>query len=243
MMSKQQLVVSRLDGTRRQIVIGAGVGVLVYATRVHAQGGLAQLTERDATAGLRAALERGASVAVTLLGKADGFWANEKVRIPLPEWLHKGERAMRMFGFGKDLDDLHLGLNRAAEQAVPAAKSLLVNAVRSMSVQDAKTILTGGDNSVTQFFEEKTRGGLQERFLPIVRGVTQKIGLARRYDKLVDRAATVGLVDSDEAKIDPYATTKALDGLFVVIGDEEKKIRSDPVGTGSAILKKVFGAL
>lgn len=243
MMSKQQRVVSRLDGTRRRIVIGAGVGVLVYATRVQAQGVLAQLTERDATAGLRAALERGASVAVTLLGKADGFWANEKVRIPLPEWLHKGERAMRMFGFGKDLDDLHLGLNRAAEQAVPAAKTLLVNAVRSMSVQDAKTILTGGDNSVTQFFEEKTRGGLQERFLPIVRGVTQKIGLARRYDKLVDRAATVGLVDSDEAKIDPYATTKALDGLFVVIGDEEKKIRSDPVGTGSAILKKVFGAL
>jgi hypothetical protein len=243
MMSKQQVVVSPPTATRRRIVVGTGAGVLVYTARAHAQGVLAQLTERDATAGLRAALERGASVAVSLLGKADGFWANEKVRIPLPEWLHKGERAMRMFGLGKDLDDLHVGLNRAAEQAVPAAKTLLVNAVRSMSVQDAKAILSGGDNSVTQFFEEKTRDGLQQRFLPIVRGVTQKIGLARRYDKLVDRAGTVGLVDSAEAKVDPYATTKALDGLFVVIGDEEKKIRSDPVGTGSAILKKVFGAL
>jgi Protein of unknown function (DUF4197) len=165
------------------------------------------------------------------------------VRIPLPEWLHKGERAMRMFGLGKDVDDLHLGINRAAEQAVPAAKTLLVSAVRGMSVQDAKGILTGGEDSVTRFFESHTRAALQQKFLPIVSGVTKKIGLARRYDKLVDQVGSVGLVKPDDAKIDPYATTKALDGLFVVIGDEERKIRSDPIGTGSAILKKVFGAL
>jgi hypothetical protein len=228
---------------RRRLIAGGTAVALLHAARAEAQGLLAQLTERDATAGLRAALERGANIAVGLLGKADGFWSNEKVRIPLPEWLHKGDRAMRLFGLGKDLDDLHLGLNRAAEQAVPAAKQLLVNAVRSMSVQDAKSILTGGDDSVTRFFETRTRDALHARFLPIVAGVTQKIGLARRYNRLVDRAGTFGFVDADDAKVEPYATTKALDGLFVVIGDEERKIRSDPVGTGSAILRKVFGAL
>lgn len=228
---------------RRQVVLGSGALLLVGVTRARAENLLSQLTDRDATAGLRAALERGAGVAVSLLGKADGFWQNDKVRIPLPEWLHKGERALRMFGLGKDLDDLHLGINRAAEQAVPAAKTLLVGAVRAMSVQDAKGILTGSDNSVTQFFETHTRTALHEKFLPIVSGVTQKIGLARRYDRLVDRAGTFGLVEADDAKINPYATTKSLDGLFLVIGEEEKKIRADPVGTGSAILKKVFGAL
>ncbi len=228
---------------RRRLIVSGAVVALSAASRAHAAGLLSQLTERDATAGLRAALERGAGVAVGLLGQADGFWANEKVRIELPEWLHKGERAMRMFGFGKDLDDLHLGLNRAAEQAVPAARQLLVNAVRAMTVHDAKGILTGGDDSATRFCESHTRDPLHERFLPIVAGVTQKIGLARRYNKLVDRAGTLGLVEPGESKVEPYATTKALDGLFVVIGDEEKKIRADPVGTGSAILKKVFGAL
>jgi hypothetical protein len=182
-------------------------------------------------------------VAVDLLGRTDGFWANDKVRIPLPEWLHKGERVLRMVGYGEELDDLHVGLNRAAEQAVPAAKQLLVNAVRSMSVQDAKSILTGGDDAATRFFESRTRGALQAKFLPIVSGVTQKIGLARRYNKLVDQAGSLGLVKPDETRVEPYATRKALDGLFVMIGEEERKIRSDPVGTGSAILKKVFGAL
>jgi len=231
------------DVGRRRLIVCCGALGLGAVTWAQAQGVLSQLTERDATAGLRAALERGATVAVDLLGKTDGFWANEKVRIPLPEWLHKGERAMRMFGMSKDLDDLHLGINRAAEQAVPQARELLVKAVRGMSVQDAKSILTGGDNSVTQFFESHTRDPLQTRFEPIVAGVTKKIGLARRYNELVDRAGTFALVQPGEAKIEPYATTKALDGLFLMIGEEERKIRSDPVGTGSAILKKVFGAL
>jgi len=228
---------------RRQLSVGAGALALLLMAHARAAGLLDQLTERDAAAGVRAALERGAGIAVDLLGKSDGFWANDKVRIPLPDWLHKGESTMRMFGFGKDLDDLHLGINRAAEQAVPAARPLLVNAVQAMTVQDAKSILTGGDDSVTRFFETHTRSGLQEKFQPIVAGVTQKIGIARHYDTLVERVGSFGLVDSGNAKIEPYATGKALDGLFLVIGDEEKKIRSDPVGTGSAILKKVFGAL
>jgi len=223
--------------------MGAGALAALRMAHVRAGGLLDQLTETDAAAGVRAALERGAGIAVDLLGKSDGFWTNDKVRIPLPEWLQKGESTMRMFGFGKDLDELHLGINRAAEQAVPAARSLLVDAVRGMTVQDAKSILTGGDDSVTRFFESHTRSALQERFLPIVAGVTQKIGIARHYDSLVDRLGSFGLAEAGDKKIEPYTTGKALDGLFLVIGDEEKKIRTDPVGTGSAILKKVFGAL
>jgi hypothetical protein len=228
---------------RRQISIAGGAFVFLVAMRAHAASLLDQLTESDASAAVRTALERGAGIAVEQLGKADGFWGNDKVRIPLPEWLQKGDRVLRMFGYGKELDDLHVGVNRAAEQAVPAALPLLVGAVRSMSVQDAKAVLKGGDDSVTRFFESHTRSGLQERFEPIVGGVTQQIGIARNYDKLVDRVGSLGLVDARDAKIEPFATSKALDGLFLVIGDEEKKIRSDPIGTGSAILKKVFGAL
>jgi hypothetical protein len=228
---------------RRFCVAGGGAVALLVAARADPQGFLSQLTDRDATAGLRAALERGAGVAVDLLGRSDGFWANDRVRIALPEWLQQAESVLRMFGYGRDLDDLHLGINRAAEQAVPAARALLVYAVRSMTVQDAKSILTGGDDSVTRFFESRTRTALHTRFLPIVGGVTQKIGLARRYNRLVDRAGTLGLVNPDETRVEPYATTKALDGLFVMIGEEERKIRADPVGTGSAILRRVFGAL
>ncbi|HUN93959.1 MAG TPA: DUF4197 domain-containing protein [Burkholderiaceae bacterium] len=227
---------------RALLALGAAAGLVVVA-RARAEGMLQQLSEGEASAGLRAALERGAGVAVDLLGKADGFWGNDRVRIPLPDWLHKAEGTLRMLGRGKDVDELHVGINRAAEQAVPAARPLLVDAVHGMSVQDAKGILTGGDDSVTRFFESHTRTPLGERFLPIVSGVTQKIGLARRYDQIVDRVGSLGLVKPDETRIEPHVTAKALDGLFLMIGDEERKIRADPVGTGSAILKKVFGAL
>jgi len=228
---------------RRHVIIAGGLATLVVAARARAEGMLSQITQGDASAGIRAALERGAGFAVDMLGKQDGFWGNDRVRIPLPDWLQRGEKALRMVGRGKDVDDLHVGINRAAEQAVPAARPLLVGAVRSMSVQDAKGILTGGDDSVTKFFETHTRDPLHAKFLPIVGGVTQKIGLARRYDELVDRAGSFGLLKPDESRIEPHVTGKALDGLFLMIGDEEKKIRADPVATGSAILKKVFGAL
>jgi uncharacterized protein DUF4197 len=231
------------DPRRRQLIVATGAIALLAMARAHAENMLSQLSQGDASAGVRAALERGAGFAVDSLGKTDGFWGNDKVRIPLPDWLQKGEKGLRMIGRGKDVDDLHVGINRAAEQAVPAARPLLINAVHTMSVQDAKGILTGGDDSVTKFFETHTRAPLHERFLPIVSSVTEKIGLAKRYDQLVERAGSFGLVKPDESKIEPYVTGKGLDGLFVMIGDEERKIRADPVGTGSAILKKVFGSL
>ena len=200
------------------------------------------MSSSDATTGIRAALQRGAEAAVDLLGKTDGFWGNERVRIPLPEWLAKAESVFRLLGRKQELDDLHMSINRAAEQAVPEARKLLVGAVKSMSVQDAKTILTGGDTSATQYFEKKTRTPLAGRFLPIVTKVTRRNGLAQQYDGLAQNAQSLGLVKED-ASIEHHVTSKALDGLFMMIGDEEKKIRTNPAATGNAILQKVFGSL
>lgn len=224
---------------RRVILIGGGALAL---SRVAFADVLSSLTSSDATAGIRAALERGAGAAVDLLGKTDGFWGNERVRIPLPEWLTQAEGLFSLLGRRQDLEDLHLSINRAAEQAVPEARKLLVGAVKSMSVQDAKSILTGGDNSATQYFEKKTRTPLAGRFLPIVTNVTRKNGLAQQYDAVAQKAQDMGLVKED-ASIEHHVTNKALDGLFLMIGDEEKKIRANPAATGSAILKKVFGSL
>lgn len=204
---------------------------------------LGDLTSADASQGLKAALEKGATVAVSLLGREDGFLGNPKVRIPLPGYLEDGAKMLRMIGQGGRIDELVTAMNRAAEQAVPAGKDLLVNAVRTMSVADAKGILTGGDTSVTQFFATKTRALLTERFLPVVTAATLKVKLAEKYNRIADKAAGFGLVKKEDANIQRYVTGKTLDGLYLIIGEEERKIRQDPVGSGSAILQKVFGAL
>lgn len=200
-------------------------------------------SDADAVSGLRAALERGAGSAVSLLGRTDGFLGNPKVRIPLPEWLENSAGLLRAAGQGHRIDELETAMNRAAEAAVPEAKVLLVNAVKQMSVSDAKGILTGGDTSVTQFFADKTREPLGVKFLPIVTRATEKVSLAAKYNRVAGRAAMFGLVKAEHANIEHYVTGKALDGLYLMIGEEEKKIRQDPVGTGSAILRRVFGAL
>jgi len=227
---------------RRRLLGAGGLALLGIAGAARAQG-IAALSQRDATAGVRAALERGAHIAVDLLGKTDGFWGNDLVRIPLPEWIKRAESGLKLLGRGRDVEELKLGINRAAEQAVPEARTLLVNAVKTMSVQDAKGILTGGENSVTTFFADKTRKPLGEKFLPIVSRVTEKVGLARQYNQLAAHGQSMGVVKPEQAKIEQYVTGKALDGLYLIIGQEEKKIRQDPVGAGSDILKKVFGAL
>jgi Protein of unknown function (DUF4197) len=214
-------------------------GLWALAPVVHA----ASITESDAALGMRAALERGATVAVSLLGKTGGFLDNPKVRIPLPGFLNDAAKLLKMTGQQKKVDELVVAMNRAAEAAVPEAKALLVSAVKAMSVEDGKQILTGGENSVTQFFATKTRAPLGEKFLPIVTKATEKVSLADKYNKVAGQVGTLGLVSKDEANVQRYVTGKALDGLYLMIGEEERKIRQDPVGTGSAILKKVFGSL
>lgn len=216
--------------------------LLLAHARAHALT-LGDLTNTEATQGLKAALEKGATVAVALLGRTDGFLGNEKVRIPLPGFLEDGAKLLRKLGQSKRVDELVTAMNRAAESAVPMAKDLLVGAVNSMTVTDAKNILTGGDTSVTDFFAGKTREPLGVKFLPVVTKATEKVGLAKKYNEFAGKAAGMGLVKKQDANIEHYVTGKTLDGLYLVIGEEERKIRQDPVGTGSALLKKVFGAL
>lgn len=222
----------------------AMIGLMVLAAHQQALAlSLGDLSEGDASQGIKVALEKGALAAVALLGKTDGFLGNPKVRIPLPGFLEDASRLLKMTGQGKRVDELVTSMNRAAEAAVPMGRDVLVGAVKSMSVTDAKNILGGGDNSVTQFFAERTRSPLGEKFLPIVTKATEKVGLANQYNKVAGKAAGIGLVKAEDANIQRYVTGKSLDGLYTIIGEEERKIRQDPVGTGSAILKKVFGAL
>ena len=222
-------------------------GSLILATYQRAYAlsvsDLASISNQDASAGLKTALEKGALAAVSLLGKTDGFYGNDKVRIPLPGFFQDIAGIMKTLGQGKRIDELMLSINRAAEAAVPMGKDLLVSSVRTMSVLDAKNILTGGDTSVTNFFADKTRKPLSGTFLPIVTKATEKVGLAIKYNDFAAKASGFGLVKKEDANIQQYVTGKSLDGLYAIIGEEEKKIRQDPLGTGSAILQKVFGAL
>ena len=150
---------------------------------------------------------------------------------------------MRMFGMGKQADELVVKMNQAAEAAVPEAKTLLVNAVKNMSVSDAKGILTGGEDSATQYFRKVTAGPMAEKFLPIVKKATENVDLAQQYNKFADMGSKYGLVNKDQANLEQYVTAKALDGVYFKIAEEEKAIRKDPMGQASNLLKKVFGAV
>jgi len=220
---------------RRNLILS--VGLLAVGSGAQA------LSETDAASGIRAALEKGANSAVALLGRQDGFMGNAKVHIQLPGALQSAAKLAKATGQGRKVEELELAMNRAAEAAVPKAKELLVNAVKRMSVEDGLKILHGGEDSATRFFEAKTRAPIGEQFLPIVQQATKKVSLAEKYNAVAGKAAGFGLLKKEDSNIDSYVTTKALDGLFLMIAEEEKKIRQDPVGTGSALLKKVFGGL
>ncbi len=204
---------------------------------------LRDLSNQDAVAGLKEALTKGAANAVDKLGKADGFFGNPQVKIPLPASLQKVDGVLRRFGMGKYGDEVVLTMNRAAEAAVPEAKILLLNAVKQMSVQDAKNILTGGNTAATDYFRSKTAAPLAEKFLPIVKQATAKVQLTQKYDDFAGKASRFGLLDENQANIEKYVTQKALDGLFLMMAEEEKAIRADPVGQSSKLLSKVFGTL
>jgi Protein of unknown function (DUF4197) len=226
---------------RNAILAGFCLAILTCAGA--ALAGLDGITSREAASALKVALEKGSREAVTSLGRHDGFFGNPSVKIPLPDSLRRAERAMRRFGMGRYADELTLALNRAAEAAVPEARELLVQSARRITVQDAKAILTGGDTAATAYFRRTTEAGLRKRFLPIVRRATAKVGLAQRYNSYAERGVAFGLVKKEHASLDDYVTQKALDGLFVMVAEEEKKIRDNPVGAGAAIIEKVFGAL
>ena len=225
---------------RTAIVVGLGAAVITWGTPAIAQ--LAGITSADATLGLKTALEKGSLAAVSQLGRVDGFLGNPSVKIPLPESLARYESVMRRFGMGHYADELITAMNRAAEAAVPQASALFVDSLKKMTVQDAKGIVTGGDTAGTEYFRRTTRDELHKRFLPIVEKATAKVEVARKYDQYAGKAQSLGLVKGD-ADLDEYVTAKALDGLYFMVGEQEKQIRKDPVGTGSSIIRKVFGAL
>jgi len=204
---------------------------------------LAGLSNADAAGGLKEALTQGAGRAVELLGRNGGFLQNPKVKIPLPGVLEQAAPLLRMAGRGKDMDQLLTTMNHAAEAAVPEAKALLMEAVKAMTVQDAKAILTGGDDSVTRYFRSKTESALTQRFLPVVTRHTERLAVSTQYNKLAGQAAGVGLVKGEDARIEGYVTRKALDGLYLMIGEEERAIRHNPMGAAGNLAKKVFGAL
>jgi hypothetical protein len=205
--------------------------------------GLDDLTQAEMNGGLKEALTTGASAAVALLGKQDGFLGNPAVRIPLPPNLVKAEKYMRKLGQGERADELIVAMNRAAEAAVPEAKTLLVDAVKKMTVTDAKSILTGGDDATTQFFKRTTKDPLAKKFLPIVKQATDRVGLVQTYNNFVGTAAKFGLLKHDQSTIEAYVADKALDGLYLMIAEEERAIRRNPVSYGGKLLGKVFGAL
>jgi hypothetical protein len=217
--------------------------VCIFVTSSAIAAGLDSISNTDANSGLKQALTDGSAAAVAMLGKENGFFGNPKVKIPLPPTLKKVEGALRLAGMKKQADDLVLTMNRAAEAAVPEAKVLLVDSVKKMSVQDAKGILTGGDTAATDYFKRTTQAQLTQRFLPIVKKATDRVGLAEQYNSLAGQGVQLGLIKKDQATIEGYVTQKALDGLYYMIAEQEKAFRQNPVGASSDIVKKVFGAM
>ncbi len=215
---------------------------IIFTTHANALS-MSDLSNTEASGGLKEALIQAATKAVGQLSAADGFLGNPEVKIPLPDSMKKVEKAMRMFGMGKQADELVLKMNRAAEAAVPEAKALLVDSVKKMSVADAKTILTGGDDAATQYFKKTTSAPMASKFLPIVQKATANVQLAQQYNKFAEMGSKFGVVKKDQVNLEQYVTQKTLDGVYLMMAKEEAAIRQDPVGQTSSLLKKVFGAL
>ncbi|MES2502570.1 MAG: DUF4197 domain-containing protein [Pseudomonadota bacterium] len=204
---------------------------------------VSDLSNTDASNGLKAALIQGANKAVSNLGAVNGFFGNSQVKILLPESMQKAEKAMRMFGMGKQADELVLKMNRAAEAAVPEAKALLIDSVKKMTLADAKEILTGPQDAATQYFKKTTSLPMGEKFLPIVKSATEKVKLAQQYNKFAEMGNKYGLVKKEDANLEQYVTQRTLDGVYLMMAQEEAAIRKNPVGQASSLIKKVFGAI
>lgn len=205
--------------------------------------GLNHISNKDQVGSLRQALNQGAKTAVASLARENGFLGNEKVRIPLPQSLHKADGLLRQLGMGSYADELTISMNRAAEAAVPEAENLLVDAVGKMSVEDAKGILTGGDDAATQYFRKNTESALGNKFKPIVIRSVQQVKLAEKYDQFAGKAAKLGLIDQHDANLEDYVTQKTLDGLFLMMAEQEKAIRANPLQATGALAQKVFSAI
>lgn len=200
------------------------------------------LSNGDIVAGLKEALEVGTTNTVDLTGKVDGYFANAAIKILLPSQLQTVEQGLRMLGQGQKVDELVLAMNRSAEKAAPAAKDIFWSAIKGMSFDDARKILAGGDTAATDYFRAKTSDTLTAAFRPVVDDTMKQVGVVQQYDQLVGAYKAVPFASSlPSVDIQAYVVGKALDGLFLVLGEQEKKIRTNPAAQVTDLLKKVFG--
>ena len=225
--------------------------ILLFATPASAQFdqilkalGLSQpsgLSDGKISSGLKEALRIGTGNAVKFTGKLDGYFKNQAIKILMPEKLQTMEKTLRTVGLGSRVDEFILSMNRAAERAAPAAKQIFWDAIGEMTFQDAKKILSGNETAATDYFKAKTTSKLTTAFRPIIEKATNEVGVTRQYKELVGRFQSIPFVKAESVDIDQYITTKALDGLFYVVAQEEKKIRTDPAARITDLLKEVFG--
>lgn len=204
---------------------------------------LSDFSQQDSASAMKDALTQGAQIAVQQLGKPGGFTNNPEVRIELPGKLGKASALLKQFGMGAQVEQLETSMNQAAEAAVPKAQALLIDAVKRMTVQDAKGILTDGDNAATQYLDRSSRDQLRAQLMPIIKQATDKVGLAQQYNALAGKAAAFGAVDAKSANVESYVTDQALNGLFTVIADQERALRENPAAAATNIAKKVFSTL
>ncbi|AXQ28174.1 DUF4197 domain-containing protein [Solimonas sp. K1W22B-7] len=219
-----------------------GVGQVLGAIQQPA-GQSSALGEGEIIGGLREALAQGTTKAINQLGRRDGYWNNAQVRIPLPASMARFESGLRQIGQGKVVDEFHLTLNRAAEQAVPQVADIFGNAVRQMSIQDARAILSGSPDAATQFFRRTTSESIYAKVYPIVQTTTQRVGVTQQYKQLATSyGPLLKMAGVKNLDLDSYVTEQALTGLFTTIAEEEARIRQNPAARTSELLKRVFGS-
>jgi hypothetical protein len=206
----------------------------------NALGGSGSLSNDEIIAGLKEALEVGTEKAVALVSQADGYYRNPDIKIPLPESVQKAEKLLRAAGYGQKVDAFELSMNRAAERAAPEAKSIFRDAISEMSFEDAGKILNGRDNEATLYFEDKTSGRLQELFKPIVKDSMGEVGVTRSFQDLNAKAESMPFGKSLSFDLDQYVTDGALKGLFKMLAEQERQIRTQPAARVTDLLQKVF---
>jgi len=233
-----------MNPTRRNIVRALVLLPWVGVAQAETSGSdlLAAVSGPEAAKALRESLEQGARQAITTLGRDNGFFGDPSVKIGLPKNFTRAEKFLRSVGYGQKIDDLILAMNRAAETATPKAQELLLESIRKMSINDAKAVLTGGDNAATEYFRKSTEAKLTETLMPVVKSVIEKSDFASAYNGLAGKLSKFG-VKSDQQTVERYVNKKALDGIYFRIGEEERRLRANPTRYAGSLLGKVFGLL
>jgi len=203
-------------------------------------GSKTQLGDAKIASGLKEALKVGAENAVKLTGKTDGYYRNEAIKILMPKNVRSLEKGLRALGGGAKIDEFELSMNRAAESAAPEARKIFADAILRMSIDDARKILNGSDTAATDYFKSKTTGELTSAFRPIVEHSMEKFTVTQQWNSLVGQFQSIPFAKSPSLDINQYVVGKALDGLFLMLGQEEKKIRTDPAARVTTLLKQVF---